>query len=120
MSIRPIKRVVQTKPTIEGAGVKLQRAFGFGNTTDFDPFLLFDDFRNDKPEDYLAAFARFAAESLQVGTLWTSHRFIAGSPVFRILFGVLHGGRGLFRKGRGGVRRHRDGGGGGGVRRRHA
>jgi redox-sensitive bicupin YhaK (pirin superfamily) len=56
MSIRPVKRVVQTKPTIEGAGVKLQRAFGFGNTTDFDPFLLFDDFRNDKPEDYLAGF----------------------------------------------------------------
>src|SRR5947209_7792055 len=56
MSIRPIKRVVQTKPTIEGAGVKLQRAFGFGNTTDFDPFLLFDDFRNDKPEDYVAGF----------------------------------------------------------------
>src|SRR5438876_761392 len=43
MSIRPVKRVLQTKPTIEGAGVKLQRAFGFGNTTEFDPFLLFDD-----------------------------------------------------------------------------
>ena len=43
-------------PTIEGAGVKLQRAFGFGNTTEFDPFLLFDDFRNDNPDDYLAGF----------------------------------------------------------------
>jgi hypothetical protein len=31
----------------------LRRAFGFGNTTDFDPFLLLDDFRNDIPEDYL-------------------------------------------------------------------
>jgi hypothetical protein len=41
---------------MEGAGVKLQRAFGFGNTTDFDPFLLFDDFRNEHPEDYLAGF----------------------------------------------------------------
>ena len=56
MSIRPIKRIVQAKPTMEGAGVKLQRAFGFGDTQDFDPFLLFDDFRNDKPEDYLAGF----------------------------------------------------------------
>jgi hypothetical protein len=56
MSIRPIKRIVQAKPTLEGAGVKLQRAFGFGDTGDFDPFLLFDDFRNEKPEDYLAGF----------------------------------------------------------------
>src|SRR4029077_16857552 len=43
-------------PHVEGAGVKLQRAFGFGNTTEFDPFLLFDDFRNENPEDYLAGF----------------------------------------------------------------
>ncbi|HEY6330164.1 MAG TPA: pirin family protein [Blastocatellia bacterium] len=56
MSIRPIKRVVKSKPTIEGAGVHLRRAFGFGNTSDFDPFLLLDDFRNDVPEDYLAGF----------------------------------------------------------------
>jgi len=56
VSIRPIKRLIKAKPTIEGAGVHLRRAFGFGNTQDFDPFLLLDDFRNDKPEDYLAGF----------------------------------------------------------------
>jgi redox-sensitive bicupin YhaK (pirin superfamily) len=56
MSIRPIKQILHTKPTIEGAGVKLQRAFGFGKTTEFDPFLLLDDFRNDRPEDYVAGF----------------------------------------------------------------
>jgi redox-sensitive bicupin YhaK (pirin superfamily) len=56
MSLRPIKQIIQTKPTIEGAGVKLQRAFGFGKTKDFDPFLLLDDFRNDNPGDYLAGF----------------------------------------------------------------
>ena len=56
MSLRPVKRLVQSKPTLEGAGVHLRRAFGFGNTTDFDPFLLLDDFRNDVPEDYLAGF----------------------------------------------------------------
>ena len=39
MSIRPVKRVTQSQPTIEGAGVPLRRAFGFGNTSDFDPFL---------------------------------------------------------------------------------
>ena len=56
MSIRPIKRLIKAKPTLEGAGVHLRRAFGFGNTRDFDPFLLLDDFRNDRPEDYLAGF----------------------------------------------------------------
>jgi quercetin 2,3-dioxygenase len=56
MATRPVKRLVKAKPTLEGAGVHLRRAFGFGNTTDFDPFLLFDDFRNDVPEDYLAGF----------------------------------------------------------------
>ena len=56
MSIRPIKRVTQAQPAIEGAGVRLRRAFGFGNTNDFDPFLLLDDFRNENPEDYLAGF----------------------------------------------------------------
>jgi redox-sensitive bicupin YhaK (pirin superfamily) len=56
MSIRPIKRIIEAKPTIEGAGVKLRRAFGFGDTREFDPFLLFDDFRNERPEDYLAGF----------------------------------------------------------------
>jgi redox-sensitive bicupin YhaK (pirin superfamily) len=56
MSIRPVKRLIKAKPTLEGAGVHLRRAFGFGNTSDFDPFLLLDDFRNDIPEDYLAGF----------------------------------------------------------------
>jgi redox-sensitive bicupin YhaK (pirin superfamily) len=57
MSIRPVKRIVKSKPTLEGAGVHLRRAFGFGgNTSDFDPFLLLDDFRNDVPAEYLAGF----------------------------------------------------------------
>ena len=56
MSLRPVKDMLHTKPTIEGAGVKLQRAFGFGKTKEFDPFLLLDDFRNDNPTDYLAGF----------------------------------------------------------------
>lgn len=56
MSIRPVKRLIKSKPTLEGAGVHLRRAFGFGNTKEFDPFLLLDDFRNDVPEDYLAGF----------------------------------------------------------------
>jgi redox-sensitive bicupin YhaK (pirin superfamily) len=56
MSIRPIKRIIEATPTLEGAGVRLRRAFGFGETREFDPFLLLDDFRNDRPEDYVAGF----------------------------------------------------------------
>ena len=56
MSIRPVKQITPAVPTVEGAGVKLRRAFGFGKTDDFDPFLLLDDFRNEAPEDYQAGF----------------------------------------------------------------
>jgi hypothetical protein len=56
MSIRPVKRIVESTPTLEGAGVRLRRAFGFGDTGEFDPFLLLDDFRNDRPDDYRAGF----------------------------------------------------------------
>ena len=56
MSLRAVQQISETKPTLEGAGVKLQRAFGFGKTKEFDPFLLFDDFRNENPADYIAGF----------------------------------------------------------------
>ncbi|MBK7258591.1 MAG: pirin family protein [Ignavibacteriae bacterium] len=56
MSIRPVRKVSQSQPTLEGAGVHLRRAFGFGRTEDFDPFLLLDDFRNDDPAAYRAGF----------------------------------------------------------------
>jgi len=56
MLTRPVKRLIKSKSTIEGAGVHLRRAFGFGRTSEFDPFLLLDDFRNDIPEEYLAGF----------------------------------------------------------------
>jgi len=80
MSLRPVKRLVKAKPALEGAGVHLQRAFGFGNTSDFDPFLLLDDFRNDVPADYLAGFP------------WHPHRGI--ETITYVLAGsVEHGGR---------------------------
>ena len=56
MSIRPVRRVAAASPTLEGAGVRLHRAFGFAEQGDLDPFLLFDDFRNERPEDYRAGF----------------------------------------------------------------
>jgi redox-sensitive bicupin YhaK (pirin superfamily) len=56
MSIRAVKQISRSQPTLEGAGVHLRRAFGFGKTEDYDPFLLLDDFRNDRPQDYVAGF----------------------------------------------------------------
>ena len=56
MSIRPAMSRSAAQPTIEGAGVHLHRAFGFQNPDQFDPFLLFDDFRNEVPDHYLKGF----------------------------------------------------------------
>ncbi len=56
MSIRPVKKILKAQPTIEGAGVNLRRAVGFGDPSEVDPFLLLDDFRNERPEDYIAGF----------------------------------------------------------------
>lgn len=56
MSIRPVLSATGTQPTLEGAGVKLQRVFGFGDPSLTDPFLMMDDFRNDVPADYEAGF----------------------------------------------------------------
>jgi redox-sensitive bicupin YhaK (pirin superfamily) len=81
-----VKEILQTKATIEGAGVKLQRAFGFGKTKEFDPFLLFDDFRNEKPEDYLAGFP------------WHPHRGI--ETITYVLAGEVAHGDSLGNKGR--------------------
>jgi len=86
MSLRPIKQIIQPKPTIEGAGVKLQRAFGFGKTEEFDPFLLLDDFRNDNPEDYLAGFP------------WHPHRGI--ETITYVLAGSVEHGDSLGNKGK--------------------
>src|SRR5438128_1258564 len=86
MSIRPIKRVVQSQPTIEGAGVRLRRAFGFGDTGDFDPFLLLDDFRNENPADYLAGFP------------WHPHRGI--ETITYVLAGSVEHGDSLGNKGK--------------------
>jgi redox-sensitive bicupin YhaK (pirin superfamily) len=78
--------MLQTKPTLEGAGVKLQRAFGFGKTKEFDPFLLFDDFRNERPEDYLAGFP------------WHPHRGI--ETITYVLAGSVEHGDSLGNKGK--------------------
>ena len=68
MSLRPVKRLIHSKPAVEGAGVHLRRAFGFGNTSDFDPFLLLDDFRNDVPAEYLNGFPWHAHRGIETVT----------------------------------------------------
>ncbi len=85
MSIRPVKRIIQAQPTIEGAGVRLRRAFGFGQTEDFDPFLLLDDFRNENPADYLAGFP------------WHPHRGI--ETITYVLAGEVNHGDSLGNRG---------------------
>jgi redox-sensitive bicupin YhaK (pirin superfamily) len=56
MSIRPVLEARAATPTMEGAGVHLHRAFGFHEPQELDPFLLFDDFRNDDPARYAKGF----------------------------------------------------------------
>jgi redox-sensitive bicupin YhaK (pirin superfamily) len=85
MSIRPVKRVAASQPTLEGAGVHLRRAFGFGTTSEFDPFLLFDDFRNERPEDYLKGFP------------WHPHRGI--ETITYVLAGTVDHGDSLGNRG---------------------
>jgi quercetin 2,3-dioxygenase len=85
MSIRAVKQIIQAQPTIEGAGVRLRRAFGFGKTGDFDPFLLLDDFRNEHPEDYLPGFP------------WHPHRGI--ETITYVLAGTVNHGDSLGNRG---------------------
>jgi hypothetical protein len=86
MSLRSVKQILAAKPTLEGAGVKLQRAFGFGKTAEFDPFLLLDDFRSDNPADYVAGFP------------WHPHRGI--ETITYVLAGEVAHGDSLGNKGR--------------------
>src|SRR6185436_18407494 len=86
MSVRPIREIIETQPTMEGAGVRLRRAFGFGKTSEFDPFLLLDDFRNDNPADYLAGFP------------WHPHRGI--ETITYVLAGSVEHGDSLGNKGK--------------------
>jgi redox-sensitive bicupin YhaK (pirin superfamily) len=86
VSLRAVRQMLDTKPTLEGAGVRLQRAFGFGKTAEFDPFLLLDDFRSDNPADYLAGFP------------WHPHRGI--ETITYVLAGEVAHGDSLGNKGR--------------------
>ncbi len=55
-AIREIKTIIHSKTTMDGAGVELNRVFGYTETPLFDPFLLLDDFGSDDPDKYIAGF----------------------------------------------------------------
>jgi redox-sensitive bicupin YhaK (pirin superfamily) len=82
---RKIKKVFKSKPTIEGAGVHLRRAFGFSEVPMFDPFLMLDDFRSDNPEHYLKGFP------------WHPHRGI--ETITYVLSGKVEHGDSMSNKG---------------------
>ena len=81
MSIRPILEQRHATPTMEGAGVHLHRAFGFADPSELDPFLLFDDFRNERPEDFRRGFP------------WHPHLGI--ETITYVLSGTVHHGDSL-------------------------
>jgi redox-sensitive bicupin YhaK (pirin superfamily) len=83
--IRKIRKVLKSKPTLEGAGVHLKRAFGFSEVPLFDPFLLLDDFRSNKPEFYLKGFP------------WHPHRGI--ETITYVLHGRVEHGDSMGNKG---------------------
>ncbi|MBN1410443.1 MAG: pirin family protein [Spirochaetales bacterium] len=85
MNFRNIKETFISKPVLEGAGVHLRRAFGYYEVPLFDPFLLFDDFRSNNPQDYLQGFP------------WHPHRGI--ETITYVLAGEVEHGDSMGNKG---------------------
>ena len=83
--IRKIKKILKSRPTIEGAGVHLKRAFGYYHVPQLDPLLLLDDFHSDNPEHYLPGFP------------WHPHRGI--ETITYVLHGDVEHGDSMGNKG---------------------
>jgi redox-sensitive bicupin YhaK (pirin superfamily) len=85
MTSRRIKKLFKSRPTIEGAGVHLKRAFGYSQVPQFDPFLMLDDFHSSNPADYLPGFP------------WHPHRGI--ETITYVLEGLVDHGDSMGNKG---------------------
>jgi redox-sensitive bicupin YhaK (pirin superfamily) len=83
--MRIIRKVLKSKPTLEGAGVYLKRAFGYQHVPQFDPFLLLDDFHSNNPNDYIKGFP------------WHPHRGI--ETITYVLYGKVEHGDSMGNKG---------------------
>lgn len=83
--VRKIHKVWKSKPTIEGAGVHLKRAFGYYQAPSFDPFLMLDDFHSNKPAEYIKGFP------------WHPHRGI--ETITYVLHGKVEHGDSMGNKG---------------------
>ncbi|MFQ5587707.1 MAG: pirin family protein [Nitrospiria bacterium] len=88
--LRKIKKILNAKPTVEGAGVRLKRVFGNPEMPLFDPFLLMDDFHSDTPEDYMAGFPMHPHRGIETITYMihgaVTHRDSMGNE------GTIHSG----------------------------
>src|SRR5512133_3933561 len=85
MSTRRIAKIFKSRPTVEGAGVHLKRAFGYSQVPQFDPFLMLDDFHTSNPDEYLAGFP------------WHPHRGI--ETITYVLEGLVEHGDSMGNKG---------------------
>ncbi len=90
METRKARLILKSKPTMEGAGVHLKRAFGYYEVPQFDPFLMMDDFRNEDPKKYLSGFPWHPHRGIETITYmlegFVEHRDSMGNT------GILAGG----------------------------
>src|SRR3990170_120618 len=87
---RKIKKILKSRPTIEGAGVHLKRAFGYAHIPQLDPFLLLDDFHSNNPEDYIRGFPWHPHRGIETITYLLSGKVEHGDSMGNK--GVIHPG----------------------------
>jgi redox-sensitive bicupin YhaK (pirin superfamily) len=80
-AVRKIKRILKSRTVIEGAGVKLNRVFGYNHVKFMDPFLLLDDFHSNNPDDYIPGFPWHPHRGIETITYMHSGRIEHGDSM---------------------------------------